>query len=314
MIWFCFHCGPCFLRPGLMPKSLLGRTAGDRRQRATANEHPRRAWRTGTGCGCRRASGCCRQDTSAADWIAQAQCATRLGDAGADGDAWKNRLIYGDKYRMRWPHPLAGDEDTPIARRGGSRLHRSAVRFEGGLPDQGVQLPGVEIEQRPTVVEQFAYSDTKATARRRTRRMIVPRLIPMWGAVARRGRSTCIWIGMWALRRFVLDEIFSEKKLRNENHLKRTTSHSTRQLRLGSRHDSFLLEEWSRNDSIRLPKYDEAVRRVYYRYVDDDAGIHVCRPIRCRSRSSQRRIRRPHIIETATLADIGCHDQTGSIR
>src|SRR3546814_133933 len=53
------------------------------------------------------------KDVAAADWIAQAQRAARMGEVSSD--SWTNRLIYGDNL-LAMAALLAGDEDTPSLR------------------------------------------------------------------------------------------------------------------------------------------------------------------------------------------------------
>ena len=211
------------------------------------------------------------KDVSAADWIAQAQRATRLGDAGADGDAWKNRLIYGDNLHAM-AALLAGDEDTPSLR-GAVDLVYIDPPFDSKADYRTkVQLPGVEIEQRPTVIEQFAYSDTWSDGTASYLRMIVPRLILMRELLAETGS---IYVHLdWHVGHYVklvLDEIFGKENFRNEIIWKRTTSHSDAAA-YGSVHDT--IHFYSKSGRERLnpvfQKYDEAYVESYYRYVDDD--------------------------------------------
>ena len=124
------------------------------------------------------------RDVSAADWIAQAQRAARLGDAGGDG--WKNRLIYGDNL-LAMAALLAGDEETPSLRGQVDLIYIDPPFDSKADYRTKVQLPGMEIEQRPTVIEQFAYSDTWSDGTASYLRMIVPRLILMRELLAETG-------------------------------------------------------------------------------------------------------------------------------
>lgn len=154
------------------------------------------------------------KDVSAADWIAQAQRAARLGDA-AGGD-WRNRLIYGDNLHAM-AALLAGDEDI-LSLRGAVDLIYIDPPFDSKADYRTkVQLPGVEIEQRPTVIEQFAYSDTWSDGTASYLRMIVPRLILMRELLADTGS---IYVHLdWHVGHYVkiaLDEIFGKDLLRRE--------------------------------------------------------------------------------------------------
>lgn len=154
------------------------------------------------------------KDVSAADWIAQAQRAARLGDAGGDG--WKNRLIYGDNLHAM-AALLAGDEDTPSLRGQVDLIYIDPPFDSKADYRTKVQLPGVEIEQRPTVIEQFAYSDTWSDGTASYLRMIVPRLILMRELLAETGSiyvHVDPTVGHYV--KVVLDEIFGKQFFERE--------------------------------------------------------------------------------------------------
>lgn len=154
------------------------------------------------------------KDVSAADWIAQAQRAARLGDAV--GDDWKNRLIYGDNLHAM-AALLAGDEDTPSLRGAVDLIYIDPPFDSKADYRTKVQLPGVEIEQRPTVIEQFAYSDTWSDGTASYLRMIVPRLVLMRELLAETGAiyvHVDPTVGHYV--KIVLDEIFGKHLFERE--------------------------------------------------------------------------------------------------
>ena len=154
------------------------------------------------------------RDVSAADWIAQAQRAARLGDAAGDG--WKNRLIYGDNLHAM-AALLAGDEDTPSLRGAVDLIYIDPPFDSKADYRTKVQLPGVEIEQRPTVIEQFAYSDTWSDGTASYLRMIVPRLVLMRELLADTGSiyvHVDPTVGHYV--KVVLDEIFGKDLFERE--------------------------------------------------------------------------------------------------
>lgn len=154
------------------------------------------------------------KDVAAADWIAQAQRAARLNEAGSDG--WTNRLIYGDNL-LAMAALLAGDEDSPSLR-GQVNLIYIDPPFDSKADYRTqVQLPGVEIEQRPTVIEQFAYSDTWSEGTASYLRMIVPRLVVMRELLAESG-TLCLHIGMQVSHyvKIALDEVFGKDNFNTE--------------------------------------------------------------------------------------------------
>jgi adenine-specific DNA-methyltransferase len=154
------------------------------------------------------------KDTAAADWIAQAGRRSHLADdAGSD---WQNRLIYGDNL-LAMAALLAGDDHTQSLR-GKVDLVYIDPPFDSKADYRTkITLPGAELEQRPTVIEQFAYSDTWSDGTASYLRMIVPRLVLMRELLADTGS---IYVHLdWHISHYVkvaLDEIFGKANFRNE--------------------------------------------------------------------------------------------------
>ena len=82
-----------------------------------------------------------------------------LGAAAPTEAAWTNRLIYGDNL-LAMAALLAGDEDTPSLRGKVDLIYIDPPFDSKADYRTKVLLPGVELEQKPSVIEQFAYSDT----------------------------------------------------------------------------------------------------------------------------------------------------------
>ena len=94
------------------------------------------------------------------------------------GRGWFNRLIYGDNL-LAMAALLAGDENTPSLR-GKIDLFYIDPPFDSKADYRTkITLPGGDVEQKPTVIEQFAYSDTWADGTASYLAMIVPRLCLM---------------------------------------------------------------------------------------------------------------------------------------
>ncbi len=86
-----------------------------------------------------------------------------------------NRLIYGDNV-LAMAALLAGNDDTPSLR-GKVDLVYIDPPFDSKADYRTkINLPGEEVEQRPTVLEQFAYSDTWEEGTASYLRMITTRL------------------------------------------------------------------------------------------------------------------------------------------
>ncbi|WP_066094161.1 DNA methyltransferase [Xanthomonas massiliensis] len=116
------------------------------------------------------------KDSAEADWIAAQARRARL-QAGAEAP-WHNRLIYGDNL-LAMAALLAGDATTPSLRGKVDLIYIDPPFDSKADYRTKVTLPGVELEQRPTVIEQFAYSDTWSDGTASYLKMIVPRLVLM---------------------------------------------------------------------------------------------------------------------------------------
>ena len=129
---------------------------------------------------------------------------------------WANRLIYGDNL-LAMAALLAGDEDTPSLRGKVDLIYIDPPFDSKADYRTKVTLPGVELEQRPTVIEQFAYSDTWSDGTASYLAMITPRLILMRELLADTGS---IYVHLdWHVGHYVkivMDEVFGKKNFRNE--------------------------------------------------------------------------------------------------
>ena len=99
-----------------------------------------------------------------------------------------NRLIYGDNL-LAMQALLAGDPTTGLpSMRGKIDLIYIAPPFDSKADYRTkIHLPTVDIEQKPTVIEQFAYSDTWKDGTKSYLEMIVPRLILMKELLSEQG-------------------------------------------------------------------------------------------------------------------------------
>jgi adenine-specific DNA-methyltransferase len=138
------------------------------------------------------------------------------GNPGEVG--WLNRLIYGDNL-LTMQALLAGDEENGVpSLRGKIDLIYIDPPFDSKADYRTrVVLPGTEVEQKPTVIEQFAYSDTWADGTASYLAMITPRLILMRELLADTGS---IYVHLdWHVGHYVkivLDEVFGKERFRNE--------------------------------------------------------------------------------------------------
>lgn len=139
-------------------------------------------------------------------------------NAALDGGSWMNRLVYGDNL-LTMQALLAGDPQTGLpSLRGKVDLIYIDPPFDSKADYRTkVVLPGVDIQQKPTVVEQFAYADTWEEGTISYLRMIYPRLVLMKELLSDRG-SIYVHID-WHVGHYVkmiLDDIFGKASFRNE--------------------------------------------------------------------------------------------------
>jgi adenine-specific DNA-methyltransferase len=112
---------------------------------------------------------------------------------------------------------LAGDENTPSLRGKVDLIYIDPPFDSKADYRTKVNLPGVELEQKPTVIEQFAYSDTWSDGTASYLAMITPRLILMRELLADTGS---IYVHLdWHVGHYVkivMDEVFARSNFRNE--------------------------------------------------------------------------------------------------
>ena len=131
---------------------------------------------------------------------------------------WINRLIYGDNLLVMQAL-LAGDETTGLpSLRGKVDLIYIDPPFDSKADYRTkINLPGVDIEQKPTVIEQFAYSDTWQDGTVSYLKMLYPRLVLMRELLSDKG-SIYVHID-WHVGAYVkvlMDDIFGKENFINE--------------------------------------------------------------------------------------------------
>ena len=160
-------------------------------------------------------------------------------NAALDGGGWMNRLVYGDNL-LTMQALLAGDPQTGLpSLRGKVDLIYIDPPFDSKADYRTkVVLPGVDIQQKPTVIEQFAYVDTWEMGTLSYLKMIYPRLVLMKELLSDRG-SIYVHID-WHIGAYVkimLDDIFGKDNFRNEIIWRRSYSHNDGN-RFGAIHDT----------------------------------------------------------------------------
>lgn len=234
------------------------------------------------------------RDAAAQDWItAQKRAAHRevfapgqtsllrnpqatLSDASATPPAdapWTNRLIYGDNL-LAMAALLAGDEHTPSLRGQVDLIYIDPPFDSKADYRTKVTLPGVELEQKPTVIEQFAYSDTWSDGTASYLAMITPRLVLMRELLTDTGS---IYVHLdWHVAHYVklvMDELFGKDNFINEIIWKRGHAHSDgRQgaAHFGRLHDSLFLysKSPSYHFNAQFVPYTSEYINTYYKNKD----------------------------------------------
>lgn len=141
-------------------------------------------------------------------------------------DEWKNRLIYGDNLLLMQAL-LAGDLENGLpSMRGKIDLIYIDPPFDSKADYRTkIEMPGENLEQKPTIVEQFAYADTwsgelggeEVKGTLAYLKYMYPRLILMRELLSERG-SIYVHID-WHIGHYVkiiLDDIFGKENFVNE--------------------------------------------------------------------------------------------------
>ena len=170
---------------------------------------------------------------------------------------WHNRLIYGDNLLVM-QGLLLGDKDSGLeSMRGKIDLIYIDPPYDSKADYRTkITLPNSDIEQKPNVLEQFAYSDTWRDGTISYLRMIYPRIALMRELLSERGS---IYVHLdWHIGHYVkilMDKIFGKENFRNEIiwHYRRWTAPSKSFQKM---HDTIFLYS-KNNDYIFNTQYVE---------------------------------------------------------
>lgn len=189
---------------------------------------------------------------------------------------WLNRLVYGDNLLVM-AALLAGDEQTSLpSLRGRVNLVYIDPPFDSKADYRTkIHLPGSDISQKPTVIEQFAYSDTWKDGTASYLRMICPRLILLRELLSDTGS---IYVHLdWHVGHYVkvlMDEIFGKENFRNEIVWQKTLSRKAQSLQFGNMHDTLLMYGKG-SETLFNPIYDQRDEdkiKARYPHVDEKSG------------------------------------------
>jgi adenine specific DNA methylase Mod len=167
---------------------------------------------------------------------------------------WMNRLIYGDNL-LTMQALLVGDKESGLpSMRGKIDLIYIDPPFDSRTDYRTrVKLPGVDLEQKPTIIEQFAYADTWKDGTVSYLKMLYPRLALMKELLSEKG-SIYVHID-WHVGHYVkilLDDIFGKNNFLNEVIWKRKFGNAAESRRLGSAYDTLFI--YKKTDSYIFNK------------------------------------------------------------
>ena len=186
-------------------------------------------------------------------------------------EQWFNKLIYGDNL-FAMQALLSGDENTPSLR-GGIDLIYIDPPFDSKADYRTkIQLPNTNIEQRPTVIEQFAYKDTWKNGTASYLEMMVPRLILMRELLSERG-SIYVHID-WHVGHYVkliMDELFGKENFINEIIWRRANSHNDGN-KFGCIHDTILFYSKNKDRTFNRVFIPYSKEYIEKNYVKDENG------------------------------------------
>lgn len=151
-----------------------------------------------------------------------------------------NRLIYGENL-IAMAALLAGNDETPSMRGKVDLIYIDPPYDSRADYRTNIELPGLEIESRPTVIEQFAYGDTWQDGTASYLAMIIPRLCLMRELLSDTGS---IYVHLdWHVGHYVkvaMDEIFGKDLFHNEVIWKSAPGHGDATL-MGVTHNTIFL-------------------------------------------------------------------------
>lgn len=188
-----------------------------------------------------------------------------------------NRLIYGDNL-LAMAALLGGSDDMPSMRNKVDLIYIDPPFDSKADYRTKITLPGGDIEQKPTAIEQFAYSDTWQDGTASYIGMIVPRLCLMRELLSDRGT---IYIHLdWHIGHYlkvILDEIFSKESMVNEVIWQRKAAQAWSTDRFGITNDSLFIYSKTYNH-IFNPSYSkddpDTQKYIRERFVNDDGDGH----------------------------------------
>jgi adenine specific DNA methylase Mod len=157
-----------------------------------------------------------------------------------DEKQWLNRMVYGDNLLVMQAL-LAGDPATGLSSmRGKIDLIYIDPPFDSKADYRTkITLPTGDIEQKPTIIEQYAYGDTWKDGTVSYLKMIYPRLELLKQLLSERG-SIYVHLdpNVGHYVKILLDEVFGKQNFHSEIIWRRSNSHNKLEDQYGPIHDN----------------------------------------------------------------------------
>lgn len=218
-----------------------------------------------------------------------------------DGQNWFNRLCYGDNLLVMQAL-LTGDETTGLpSMRGKIDLIYIDPPYDSKADYRTkITLPDCNLEQRPNVLEQFAYSDTWKEGTVSYLKMMYPRLYLMKELLSEQG-SIYVHVD-WHISHYVkliLDEIYGKYNFRNEIAWRRGNANTnTASGQFSRNHDVILFYSKQENHLFyrQFKPYAETTLKMYSRDDNDGRGRYRLQELRDYSMESREKMRQDNRI------------------
>ena len=220
-----------------------------------------------------------------------------------DGQNWFNRLCYGDNLLVMQAL-LNGDEATGLPSiRGKIDLIYIDPPYDSKADYRTkITLPNCDIEQRPNVLEQFAYSDTWKEGTVSYLKMMYPRLYLMKELLSEQG-SIYVHVD-WHISHYIkliLDDICGKLNFRNEIAWRRGNANTnTNSGQYSRNHDVILF--YSKNDehifNRQFKPYAETTLKMYSKDDNDGRGRYRLQELRDYSADSRAKMKQDNRIFT----------------
>ncbi len=187
-----------------------------------------------------------------------------------------NRLIYGDNL-LAMQALIAGDPATGLpSMRGKIDLIYIDPPFDSKADYRTkIHLPSIDIEQKASVIEQFAYSDTWKDGTKSYLEMIVPRLILMRELLSEQG-SIYVHIDsrVGHYVKVIMDALMGKDKFQSEIIWKQTRAKSTGFKNYGLEHNSIFFYTKSDNFiwNMQYKEYELDKIDRYYCFFEKEDG------------------------------------------